>query len=69
MADRVKRILAAVIDWIVTCLPGLVVSLLLYAQMMQGKSSLLILIIFFVAVLSTLPLYAIAFAARMLPIA
>lgn len=57
MGDRIKRLLAAIIDWNVTCLPGLSISLLLYAQMMRGNSNVLLLILFAIAVLSTLPLF------------
>ena len=57
MGDRIKRLLAAIIDWNVTCLPGLSISLLLYAQMMRGNSNVLLLILFGIAALSTLPLF------------
>ena len=58
MGDRIKRIIAAIIDWNICCLPGMAVALFAFSKMMQGgNANIGFFILYFLAVLSMWPLF------------
>ena len=57
MADRIKRMIAGVIDWNIACLPALVVALVLAWHMETGGSNPLLIILVVLLILASYPLF------------